>query len=71
MTDFVASLIDGTRNQAELANARRFLAGKATKRRVRYFPRHEQASEVATLTGVEATADDTFAVFKTAHHLGM
>lgn len=72
MTDFVSSLINGTRNQDELEHARRVLsAHKPAKRRVRYFPRNERVSDVATEIGVEVTDDDTFAVYRTAYHLGM
>lgn len=72
MNDFVASLIDGSRHEAEKAEAKRLMAaGRTAKKRIRYFPRQEKVSELATLTGVIETADDTFAVYRTAHHLGM
>jgi hypothetical protein len=72
MEDFVSSLIDGTRNASEIENARKVLASaKPAKAKVRYFPRNERASEVATLIGIEVTEDDVFGVYRTAYHLGM
>lgn len=72
MNSFAASLIDGSRHQEQMAQAKRLMAaGRPAKRRVSYFPQIEKASDLATLTGVQVTDDDTFAVYRTAHHLGL